>query len=338
MHRPIHALLLAAGIGTGLTLAAAPAPAAPAPTRALDNAALGYWRAWSVLDLDETKRNLLRDAGSAADPDFVPSEELRALLADEDIEVILRATRRPHCDFGVDVDRGIDALLPHLAPMRDSARLLALDARVHLDDGDVDGAVERVAAGYRIAAHCASEPFLISSLVSLAVFATIDEVAAHVMTAQHLSEAQRAVLQDALGRFSADDPAGIKRGITSERDVFVSWVRDELTGPAAIERLDALTGDLPESEACGAELRAMIERGEGIEVQIELLERYYDLVLEAWDRDDAQAAVRRLGELVEVGEMGHLAQLLAPALTRVRANDDRADALYRAAQERLRTE
>ena len=70
-----------------------------------------------------------------------------------DIDRLVEASRSATCDFGVDYTAGMDTMMPHLAMVRDLARVLKADAARLLAAGDLDGAAKRIATIERIAAH-----------------------------------------------------------------------------------------------------------------------------------------------------------------------------------------
>lgn len=83
------------------------------------------------------------------------SVDLTALLKEhaQDIERLVEASRLGTCDFGVDYGAGLETQIPHMSMLRSLARVLKSDADRLLDEGDLDGAAQRVAAIERIAAQ-----------------------------------------------------------------------------------------------------------------------------------------------------------------------------------------
>src|SRR5262249_18177723 len=109
-------------------------PAGSNPSRALTirlrasahvpkNASVLYWQASPALPkLDEAERKLL-DAKPAE-----PSDATRALLdkADAALELLNEASHADYCDWDFDLAKGPSLQLPHLAPLRDLAKLALL--------------------------------------------------------------------------------------------------------------------------------------------------------------------------------------------------------------------
>lgn len=69
----------------------------------------------------------------------------------------------------LDFSEGFAMLLPHLAPMREMARLLRASAAVRAAAGDVDGASADFLAGLQVGARLEDEPLVISQLVRTAI-------------------------------------------------------------------------------------------------------------------------------------------------------------------------
>ena len=113
--------------------------------------------------------------------DQLPCADVRRLLAGykEALGLIDQGARREHCDWGL-TERlrksGVNALLPEVQPMRESARLLSMRARVEIAEGQFDRAVRTLRTGLALAKHVGESETLISCLVGNAI--------AHVMAGQ----------------------------------------------------------------------------------------------------------------------------------------------------------
>jgi hypothetical protein len=107
-------------------------------------------------------------------PDRLPREDVRRLLAGykEALGLIDRGARRENCDWGL-AERlrmaGVNALLPEIQPMRESARLLALRARVEIAEGKFDQAARTIRTGLALARHVGESETLICCLVGNAI-------------------------------------------------------------------------------------------------------------------------------------------------------------------------
>ncbi len=168
--------------GGALALSVAPARV---PDRA--NAALVYQKAfdsinrfeglpaewgevWSKWAMDPPGAR--RDASGAPVPPLNPADPgLRQFLSDHarTVALLRQATSMPDCYFERTWGRpGLDMLLPELILLRDSAVLLALDARVKAAEGKAREVLADTDAIFRLADHTRGEPPLVGVLVAMA--------------------------------------------------------------------------------------------------------------------------------------------------------------------------
>ncbi len=135
------------------------------------NAALAYWRAFSMMkDLpsDEETSEKIRKvlSGEAAWDDSLQG------VVDENADAVKglhRGSRLPECTFGVDYEDGAAMLLPHLAKARALGKLNVLQARRCVAQGRHAEAVDALLCGARFADHLWRDGTLINGLVAKAV-------------------------------------------------------------------------------------------------------------------------------------------------------------------------
>jgi hypothetical protein len=114
-----------------------------------------------------------------------------------DLQILIRATHRPHCHFGPrPIGEVIDIKGTHfewLGPMQNAAILLTEDTRTKIAAGELEAAAENTAALFRMARHVNQTDATISLLVSVA----FDRMGAGLLqellnqpglTADHLSQ------------------------------------------------------------------------------------------------------------------------------------------------------
>lgn len=295
-HR-LTTTLAAAILGVGL-LASEPTALAGVPVSD-QNAALRYWRTFELGDSDSS-RVIAEYTPDPQAEQWIPTDELVKALAQqqERIEALIEATRFEHCDFGVDYDDGPYVLLPHLNKLRSSALLLLLDGRMHAHQGDINNAVERSAAVYRMAEHLSHERTLISSLVSLAIFAVADDFVAELDSAGKLNAEHRATIANALGRFGTGDPFGMKAAVAAERDVMANWMRRVLVDDGLEGGIDIALAlfdfEAHEMDQAREDVARRIPDEATAERMIATFEQYYTMTLQAWDDPDAVAKFERL--------------------------------------------
>ncbi len=147
---------------------------------------------------DDPTRNLYKPSA------FFESDAAQQHVAanQKAVELILDATSKAKCDFKLDYSAGFSMMLNHLSQMRDSARLLALQARLLAHAGKHAEAARMIAAIYRVAEHAATDPVLISGLVGLACRQAGDETIESILAwdtparVEDVAVYRQALLQD----------------------------------------------------------------------------------------------------------------------------------------------
>ncbi len=143
-----------------------------------ENAAPLYLRALLMLETsgveadDKLWNNIIDWA--KADIDKLPRDEAHKALGQfaSVLGELRLAARRTQCDWALGVrerENIFATLLPEVQAMRNLARLLALEARLHIAEGKYAEAVATLQVGYALARHVAEQPFLISGLVGAAI-------------------------------------------------------------------------------------------------------------------------------------------------------------------------
>ena len=97
-------------------------------------------------------------------------EMVRAHLEEnaETLRLLHEAAKRPGARHPVDMSKGYATELPHLARLRDAARLLKMQATFAAAEGDTELAVDALLAILATAESLRDEPILISQLVRVA--------------------------------------------------------------------------------------------------------------------------------------------------------------------------
>jgi hypothetical protein len=190
------------------------------------NAADVYRAAWTKMDsnLQGAAAFVVFDASGMRliqGDQFSRVEDVNVVLKSGQpvIEELMKAGAMASCDFQLRFDaKHPEARMPEIldvtGSMRKAARILRADAARAWTDGDMDGATERVAALYQMAAHAADEPVLVMSLTNSAVILLANETARTMATGaggKTLSADQRARLVAVIDRLDRNDPAGMVR-------------------------------------------------------------------------------------------------------------------------------
>jgi hypothetical protein len=98
-------------------------------------------------------------------------QQVAELLAEhqEVVREIRETAERGGPVYPLDFSKGLAMDLPHLAPMRECARLLRADAIIKAMEGNKSEAFEDIIAGMKLGEALAQEPVLISQLVRIAM-------------------------------------------------------------------------------------------------------------------------------------------------------------------------
>ncbi|MFN8816221.1 MAG: hypothetical protein ACK5ZV_05760, partial [bacterium] len=234
-------LAVAGGMGLGAGLggsgvavgqgAAGPAAGAGAKTQVPavkmpDNAAVVYFRYWSLV----TREQWAKVADLATEltvPDAAGREALRQLI--EELGSVpaglARTTQIPRAEWNVEFDQGIGAIIPEMGVLRSTARLFVAQARLSLADGRADEAAQHVARIFPLARHTSDgSMLLISSLVSAAINSLGCASVEALLRDGRITEAGRAVLLEAMqSHMGGADPFKMAAAIQAERWLIAQW-------------------------------------------------------------------------------------------------------------------
>ena len=142
---------------------------------------------------------------------------VRAYLAanQERLRLLHEAAKRPAARYPIDLSEGLTIQLPHLAQVRDSARLLRLEAMLAADEGDTALAMDAILAALAAGESLREEPIVISQLVRVACFSITRDALEHVLSVASFDEEQLGILDAAFAR--AEDPEAFARALATER-------------------------------------------------------------------------------------------------------------------------
>lgn len=284
------------------------------PETARQNAALLYFQAWQSVP----QATLERVVNERADAKVLLEHE--ALVAG-----LLRAAETEHCDWGLQYQQGLKALVPHVGLMRKTARIIAADAErlMKAEAKDAGEVSRRLGALVRMSNQLRVDRILISTLVGIAINrlagATIDpwldDGTLPMETAQACLNAYRSLPKD--------DPFGVELGIAGERDWLLSWVRSTYKGEHAGREFADEMASFVDVTAAGPVAKQRLEELDEAEfaAELERLAPYYGAALKAWNEADASARLESLAEKVTRGEFGSAAPFLAPSLGTVHVSD-----------------
>ncbi len=103
----------------------------------------------------------------------------------QDLEILRRASQRPHCVFPVNWEEGFSVLFPHMAKFREAMRMIALQTALTANEGDIEEAMGWCEVALRMSEHAASEPTLIPQFSAIAMQAiTLKAFQRHILPAR----------------------------------------------------------------------------------------------------------------------------------------------------------
>jgi hypothetical protein len=255
-----------------------------------------------------------------------PSPEVRTVLADGNVRAALDAFQRgaaqPTCDFGLDRSQGFSLMLPHLAPMRQIARMARADFNVALADGDSEAITRNLQSLYLSSGQVGQDDILISTLVGTAIFNQTDGMTQSAIDSAALSPEMSDAVVTAMESLNADDPFGYVDSIIGEREMGFAMIEQYRNGESLddLAAVIGLEGDIakrfPTDEA-------------GIDQAVEQYDAFMTSAIDIFSMDDPQAALAAMNELeaqVDAGEFGPL-MMMAPAMGKALEYRHRAEGM-----------
>ena len=187
-----------------------------------ENAALGYWSAFSeVRDSGITHQqakelNAILDGTAPYD-----DSKYRDLIGKNTLalQIMARATSLPNCDWGLDYSLGHDLPVEYARKALVLGRLNVLYTFHLLKSGNNDGAVRVLAAGLRFSHDVGNGGSLFATLIAKDLLASHLRAIADVQHLEQLSVSQRSELQTAVTRVGGglDWPMAAKRDLEALR-------------------------------------------------------------------------------------------------------------------------
>jgi hypothetical protein len=211
----------------------------PAVAYPPDNAAVLYYKAFLILE--EPSEDVEKMMTDLRDGKIKPNDEIRQYLQDNKhaIEFVETAAGVPNCDWGYDISKGFEVLLPELSKIRRMAFLLTDNARVLAEQGDYKAALGKCLTIHKMSRHV-GDRMLISYLVGNALNALANKHIGKILS-QMPDDVEtltwlKTQLYDITSRANT-----LKRALSSEREIALQQIRKEKIGNI----LDEL-GDVPD--------------------------------------------------------------------------------------------
>ena len=268
---------------------------------------------------------------------FEKAESIAPLIRD------LRGT--PRFDAGIDLNDGFMVMLPHLAPMREIARVCSHLARRATIAGDADAAVEWLGTSNEIAAHSGQDGTAIGSLVGAAMYQRSDQTMELAIANGIIDVETAANLLDSLASLRAqEDPFHFGACVDGERLIFMQSI-DAILGRNGEPPVEA---DLElYRDAFGDRFIESFTRlpdaGEGLRDRMDGVFDRIQLAFDDPDRDRGIDTLAALERELEASDLPEALRMLMPSMTQIararlrveRALDDRIRGLDAVASGRI---
>ena len=315
MIRTWMILLTVASILTGAQASLADQPAAKDPLG--NNAALAYWQAFTLLPkLDEKQTEALKDAVGCRKP--VDQSLVKAIgRSREALRQFRRGASISQCVWGLDVDAGLEAPLPHASQARQMASIACLRAAWHIEQRRNGLAIDDLSATMVFARHIGADGLIISLLVEYSV-----ESMAITMAAANLPKFEPGDL-DRLNECIDGLPEGktMSYAMQMEKQLLLEWFIRELAEPGGKKRIF----DIFANDSDNPEIKVLkkLSAEELRQAAINLRPLYDEFVeLMTLSPDEVEKTAKRYEKDPPVeGASKHFAGLLLPAVVPARRSE-----------------
>lgn len=236
---------------------------------------------------------------------------LSELSNDERLARIDAVIAAPECDFNLDISQGPNLLLPHMRPATTSVRLLLAKARLHIEAGEYDSAVEAIRGVFVINRHLEADHTLLAVLTRARQATTAVNVALRIPPEQwEFLDTGKLIAE--LRRLPAIDPFGFRAAVTRESEIVSDWV---VTQSQTAEGCDVIWDfldmlvfiDGEDVAPSRWELGPVVAQFGGLERAGQAFRIAGAHQAAALDQDDPIAALERISEQIDAGEYGPLA-------------------------------
>jgi hypothetical protein len=212
----------------------------PAVAYPPDNAAVLYYKAFLILE--EPSEDVEKMMTDLRDGKIKPNDEIRQYLQENRhaIEFVETAATVPNCDWGYDISKGFDVLLPELSKIRRMAFLLTDNAQVLAEQGDYKAALGKCLTIHKMSRHV-GDRLLISYLVGNAMNALASKHIGKILS-QMPDDVEtltwlKTQIYDITSRANT-----LKRALSSEREIALQQMRKEKIGMILDELVDVPDG------------------------------------------------------------------------------------------------
>jgi hypothetical protein len=206
-----------------------------------DNAAVLYYKAFMILqEPSEDVKKMMTDLRAGK---IKPNDEIRQCLHDNRhvIELVETAAGVRDCDWGHDISKGFDVMLPELSKIRMTAFLLTADAQTLAEEGDYKTALSKYLTIHRMARHV-GDRLLISYLVGTSLNALANKRIGEILSGMPDDIETLTWLKNQVYDITSRSNT-LKGAMSSEREIALQQLHKENIGTI----LDSLSfGEVPD--------------------------------------------------------------------------------------------
>lgn len=296
-----------------------------------DNAAVLYYKAFLMLrDPSQEVKDMMRDLRQGK---IKPNDQIKQYLEDNRyvMEFAETAANVRQCNWGHDISRGLNVLMPELLKVRLTAFMLTAKAQILAQEGQYKEALGKCLTVHKMARHV-SDSVLISYLVSASLNDLANERIQAILSNMPADQDTLAWLKGQVTTISISTPS-IKKAMAREKAISMQAIRkDKIDG-----LLEAMGADFVKDEVT-ADAEKKLRQGDP--KFFKASQAYYAGLM-----DDVIAAVelpyqqshKRLTELndrtqkdAKKTSAAIMAALLSPATSRVRTVGVKSNTFFNA--------
>ena len=211
-----HKLVLAAAV---LLMMAACAYSYPP-----DNAAVLYYKAAAIYEVDDEMADMLADLQK---DNIELNDKIRKFLKKKHliIDTILDASEIKNCDWGMDFSQGMEMDMPPLGSMRKLTYLIMADTKILAEDKDYETALGHCMSLYKMARHI-NDRIFISNLVAISINTITNDRVIQIVADMPQDTQSLTKLKNELTEIDSI-PFSIKPAIFGEREAMLNFMTPE---------------------------------------------------------------------------------------------------------------
>jgi len=244
------------------------------------------------------------------------------------LELLHKGIAIEHSRYPLDLSKGIEALIPHIAEFRTGVRLLKLEAALHAENGKPQLAADSITSILGLARSLSKEPVLISQLVRVACQALSVSTLDYVINKTEFTDEQLLELSETLAE--DEDLSAMTRTFAGERCVGVSMFK--MPAAQILQAVQVVDDGSSQLSVLAIALYKFVGLADMDAIMyLDLMNDYMKAIqLPLHERQDAADAI---GTKIETTSKIHIIlRMIMPALSRFITIDIRTIAHLRTAQ------